>query len=114
MGLAEVVHDDVECSEEGVHVEHRSVPFPSGSVSKPTLVGGHLPLKFRVDNSHQTFKSAYGTTPEQARNALVQAWEFIFHCYAKLGRRHTGHGDVRPGRPAQRPHYAKYQEQSVT
>src|SRR5215207_3624877 len=56
MGLAEVVCDDVECGEEGVHVEHWSVPFPEGSVSKPTLVRGHLPLKFRADNSHQAFK----------------------------------------------------------
>jgi hypothetical protein len=29
LGLAEVVCDEVECSEEGVHVEHEeSVPFP--------------------------------------------------------------------------------------
>ncbi|MGF1470392.1 MAG: hypothetical protein ACFB50_01465, partial [Rubrobacteraceae bacterium] len=46
-----------KCGEEGVHVEHEeSVPFPSGSVSKPTLERGHLPLKSRTDNSHQTFK----------------------------------------------------------
>ncbi len=32
----------------------------------------------------------------------------------KHGRRHTGHGDVRPGRPAQRPRYPKNQEQRVT
>jgi hypothetical protein len=54
--VAEVVDHDVECSEEGVHIEHGSVPFPSGLVSKPTLVRGHLPLKFSVDNSHQAFK----------------------------------------------------------
>ena len=56
-GLAEVVCDDVECGEEGVHVEHEeSVPFPWGSVGKPTLGHGHLPLKFlRADNSHQAF-----------------------------------------------------------
>ena len=56
MRLAKVIHDDVECSEEGVHVEHGSVPFPSGLASKPTLVRGCLPLKFRADNSHQAFK----------------------------------------------------------
>jgi len=54
--LAEVVCGDIERGEEGVHVEHESVPFPSGSVSKPTLVGGHLPLKSLTDNSHQAFK----------------------------------------------------------
>jgi uncharacterized protein YjbI with pentapeptide repeats len=27
-------------------------------VSKPTLVGGHLPLKFSTTNSHQTFNDA--------------------------------------------------------
>src|SRR5919112_5286085 len=53
VGLAEVVDHNVECGEEGVHVEHRSVPFPSGSGGKPTLERGRLPLKFRTDNSHQ-------------------------------------------------------------
>jgi hypothetical protein len=57
LGVAEVVDHDVECSEEGVHIEHGSVPFPSGSGGKPTLVRGHLPHKFSVDNSHQAFKS---------------------------------------------------------
>ena len=52
--LLEIVHDDVECGEEGVHVEHKSsVPFPWGSGSKPTLKGGHLPLKSSIYNSHQ-------------------------------------------------------------
>jgi hypothetical protein len=56
-GLAEDVCDDVECSEEGVHVEHEeAVPFPSGSVGKLTLVRGHLPLKYPTDNLHQAFK----------------------------------------------------------
>src|SRR5215210_7384347 len=56
-GLAEVVYHDVECGEEGVHVEHEeSVPFPWGSVSKPTLASWHLPLKSSTDNSHQAFK----------------------------------------------------------
>jgi hypothetical protein len=31
-GLAEVVDHNVECGEEGVHINHESVPFPSGSV----------------------------------------------------------------------------------
>ena len=43
--VARVVDRNVKCSEEGVHIEHEeSVPFPSGSVGKPTLAGGHLPL----------------------------------------------------------------------
>jgi hypothetical protein len=58
MGLAEVVCDNVECNEEGVHLEHEeSVPFPSGSGGKPTLANGHLPLKSSPDNSHQAFKT---------------------------------------------------------
>ena len=57
--VAELVCDNVECGEEGVHVEHEeSVPFPSGSVSKPTLLCGHLPLKSSIHNSHQVFKWA--------------------------------------------------------
>src|SRR5215211_1031695 len=60
LGVAEVVHHDVKCGEEGVHVEHEgTVPFPSGSGSKPTLAGGHLPLKFCAANSHQAFKRAW-------------------------------------------------------
>src|SRR5918993_2190980 len=57
LGVAEVVDHNVEYGEEGVHIEHKeSVSFPSGSVSKPTLMCGHLPLKFRSNNSHQAFK----------------------------------------------------------
>ena len=38
MRLAEVIQDNVECGEEGVHVEHEeSVPFPWGLVGKPTV-----------------------------------------------------------------------------
>jgi hypothetical protein len=55
--LVEVVHHNVKCGEEGVHIDHESVPFPSGSVSRPTLERGHLPFKFCADNSHQAFKS---------------------------------------------------------
>src|SRR5215203_1183219 len=57
-GVAEVVDHNVECGEEGVHVDHESTgPFPSGNgIGKPTLMGGHLPLNFRSSNSHQTFK----------------------------------------------------------
>jgi hypothetical protein len=56
-GLAEVVDHDVECGEEGVHINHESVPFPLGNgIGKPTLIRGHLPLKFRPNNSHQAFK----------------------------------------------------------
>src|SRR5215203_2008395 len=54
--LVEVVDHDVECGEEGVRFDHESVPFPVGSVGKPTLVCGHLPLKFSTTNSHQAFK----------------------------------------------------------
>src|SRR5215210_5555780 len=55
--VAEVICDDVECGEEGVHIDHEgSVPFPWGSGSKPTLKGGHLPLKSSIHNSHQAFK----------------------------------------------------------
>jgi hypothetical protein len=55
--VAKVVDHNVECGEEGVHIDHEeSVPFPSGSVSKPTLVCGHLPFKPSMDNSHQAFK----------------------------------------------------------
>src|SRR5215217_6564771 len=56
--LAEVIHDDVEYGEEGVHIEHvESAPFPSGLVGKPTLIRGHLPLKSSPCNSHQAFKA---------------------------------------------------------
>src|SRR5215203_1997052 len=54
--LAEIIHDDVEYGEEGVHIEHvKSAPFPSGLVGKPTLMCGHLPLKSSPCNSHQAF-----------------------------------------------------------
>src|SRR5215208_6315677 len=56
-GLAELIDRNVKCGEEGVQIEHKSsVPFPSGSVGKPTLVCGHLPLKSSAGNSHQAFK----------------------------------------------------------
>src|SRR5215204_1546646 len=56
-GVAEVVDHNVECGEEGVHIEHEeSVPFPSESGGKPTLECGHLPLKSSSYNSHQAFK----------------------------------------------------------
>ncbi len=58
--LEEIVRHEVECGEEGVHIEHEeSVPFPSGSGSKPTLVRGHLPPKFPTGNSHQAFKEIW-------------------------------------------------------
>ena len=42
-----------------VHIDHEeSVPFPWGNgIGKPTLKGGHLPLKLSPDNSHQAFKA---------------------------------------------------------
>jgi hypothetical protein len=78
-GLAEVVHHNVECGEEGVHIEHEeSVPFPSGSVSKPTLANGHLPLKSSMDDSHQAFKVCHHAHPMHrytrvARQAVQEA-----------------------------------------
>jgi hypothetical protein len=48
-GLAEVVDHDVEYGEEGVlrsTMRDPSFPFGNGT-GKPTLVRGHLPLKFR-------------------------------------------------------------------
>jgi hypothetical protein len=61
-GVAEVLHHDVKCGEEGVHVEHGSVPFPWGSGGKPTLASGHLPLKPSMDNSHQAFNGFFTAT----------------------------------------------------
>jgi hypothetical protein len=52
-GLAEVVDHNVECGEEGVNIDHESVPFPSGiGIGKPTLICGHLPLNFRPNTIH--------------------------------------------------------------
>src|SRR5215207_7824370 len=57
VGLAKVIDDDVECGEEGVHVEHESVPFPTAGLGgKLTLRRGHLPLKSSAPKSHQAFK----------------------------------------------------------
>ncbi|MGF1473315.1 MAG: choice-of-anchor Q domain-containing protein, partial [Rubrobacteraceae bacterium] len=71
----------VKCGEEGVHVEHEeSVPFPSGSVSKPTLERGHLPLKSRTDNSHQTFNGGGGILNRgtlEISNAVVEDSEAL-------------------------------------
>jgi len=70
VGLAEVIDDDVECGEEGVHVKHEeSVPFPTGSGGKLTLRRGHLPLKSSPPNSHQAFKG--WPTREMIREALA-------------------------------------------
>src|SRR5215217_3327798 len=55
--MAKVVNHDIKCGEEGVHIDHELVPFPSGSGSRPTLERGCLPLKFRADNSHQAFNN---------------------------------------------------------
>src|ERR687889_2377746 len=58
-GLAEVVDHDVEYGEEGVHIDHESVPFPSGiGIGKPTLILGHLPLNSCPNNSHQAFNQS--------------------------------------------------------
>src|SRR5215207_4483828 len=73
--LAEVIDHNVECGEEGVHIEHESVPFPSGiGIGKPTLICGHLPLKFRPNNSHQAFQySGPGLDPDDAGYSLEAA-----------------------------------------
>lgn len=94
--LVEVVRSEVECSEEGVHVEHeRSVPFPPGSGSKPTLERGHFPLKFRSDNSHQAFKECF-------RLGYTQAEDYHRACDLKSVRgsdlprgRALSHGELR-------------------
>jgi hypothetical protein len=66
--LAKVVGHDVECGEEGVHVKHEeSVPFPSGSGGKLTLICGHLPLKSQAANSHQASKSFWGRWAQATR-----------------------------------------------
>ncbi len=40
-----------------------------------------------------TLKSAYGTTPEQARDARARAWVFVFDRYAKKAARTRGGED---------------------
>ena len=71
-GLAEVVGDDVECGEEGVHVDQESsVPFPKGLVGKPTLRRGHLSLKSSTGNSHQAFKTNHLGVLAATAGALV-------------------------------------------
>ncbi len=76
-GVAEVVHHDVQCGEEGVHVDHESVPFLSGNgIGKPTLDHGHLPLKIRTVNSHQALTETVAEKIAAAvleRHILVEA-----------------------------------------
>src|SRR5215203_4607786 len=79
-GLAEVVDHNVEYGEEGVHIEHEeSVPFPSGSGGKLTLMCGHLPLKSSSYNSHQAFKrrrDGMGSAmPSAAANDADPDWD---------------------------------------
>jgi hypothetical protein len=69
--VAKIVDHNVEYGEEGVHIEHEElVPFPWGLVSKPTLIGGHLPLKFRSNNSHQAFKNGAHFSLTQGTQSL--------------------------------------------
>ena len=70
LSLAKVVDHDIKCGEEGVHIDHESVPFPSGSGSRPTLERGCLPLKFRADNSHQAFKKTFRSQCSLDRHGL--------------------------------------------
>src|ERR687897_1022969 len=73
MRVAEVVHHNGKCSEEGVHIDHEeSVPFPWGSVSKPTLANGHLPLKLRADNSHQALRACPTREPWRRSSLCLQ------------------------------------------
>ena len=44
-----------------------------------------------------TLESAYGTTPEEARDARARAWVFIFDCYAKKAARTRGGEDGMSG-----------------
>jgi hypothetical protein len=46
-----------------------------------------------VTRTDTTLKSAYGTTPEQARDARARAWMFVFDCYAKKAARTEGGED---------------------
>ena len=87
VGLAKVIDDDVECGEEGVHVEHRSVPFPSGSGGKPTLRRGRLPLKSSPPNSHQAFKHATpcGLTQDSRIGPVLREKESARDLRARLG-----------------------------
>jgi hypothetical protein len=83
MRVAKIVDHDVKCGEEGVHVEHEeSVPFPSGLVSKPTLVRGHLPLKSSPDNSHQAFKVDY--TMYACIREIEAKHPLIIHCHGAV------------------------------
>ena len=82
-GLAEVVGDDVECGEESVHIDHESpVPFPWGLVGKPTLVGGHLPLKSSTGNSHQAFN---GHHVDIAATVAVASEQYLFAIGGEAG-----------------------------
>jgi hypothetical protein len=66
--VAEVIHHNVKCGEEGVQIDHEeSVPFPWGSGSKPTLANGHLPLKSLPNNSHQAFKPRVDMPPSESK-----------------------------------------------
>src|SRR5215208_4998260 len=84
MRLAEVVDHNVKCGEEGVHIDHEeSVPFPSGLVSKPTLVRGHLPLKSSPDNSHHAFKTPLEGAPGGETSLFREA--IAHHAHLRSG-----------------------------
>jgi uncharacterized protein (TIGR02118 family) len=88
MGLAEVIDDDVECGEEGVHVEHESVPFPTGWGGKLTLRRGHLPLKSSPPISHQAFKryeaARVVATPDGSEPPYYRIFEGYFEDIEQL------------------------------
>jgi hypothetical protein len=86
LGLAEIVCDDVECGEEGVHTEHGSVPFPRGSVGKPTLICGHLPLKSSSYNSHQAFKDRELVQQLLGHASITMILDRYSHWIPSMGR----------------------------
>jgi hypothetical protein len=90
LGVAKVVDHNVKCGEEGVHIDHEeSVPFPSGSGSKPTLVCGHLPFKPSIDNSHQAFNDVYRPYNSEDLERLVEDGNLSPDVYATLDPERT-------------------------
>ncbi len=61
--------------------------FPFGRLgSRPTLERGHLPLKFRTDNSHQAFKEKRRTLVSSLANVAWLEGEEI----RKKGKKYIG------------------------
>src|SRR5919112_1940130 len=120
VALAEVIDHDVECSEEGVHIEHEElVPFPSGLGGKPTLECGHLPLKFYTGNSHQAFKRQ-SIGPEETFEFYTDAglwmWLDPFPDFNQVRPREytVGLVDIYPRAPVPAKVTVKYLDQSTS